>query len=510
MLRSFLKYRPKQLLAVYVEPHQVEVVRAHRQWRSWQISDSERYTLPEGEALYEYLPRLNLRPRTKKGTALILFLPRSYYSFHREHYPAALGEQLEETLAFDWLENAFHEHDRSLHFFGSPVPVNRHLSVPIFSLQRDVYEKFQQALGSAAYETFAVIPSALTYDTFCSGLLSEERSLPLEILGRRIDPDHLEIHRFYNGSLLDSLVIGKHFDYLRLFRESLHCVGGNSECQEKVHIHLLCTGAEATEDYAREWAEEDLPLKIHSVSDSFVSHWVRHLLSKDHIPTFDEPLLLKPWKVPKHVWLLLLVVVVYAGFAAFQVHSMHQYQEQSKYLARQNAQLETQWKPIEQLQTRIAKFQEDQKTLSEFNLEGYPLLEILTLLTQITPDDTWLNYMSLRKGQLLLRGESKSAIKYLSDLAKVEGFGDVRFASPVTRNPASDMERFNVQLQLDAERLRKTVEATLVETVEDTDKTEVDSPSEPPLSGAIAPAPPSQDNESREKAPELEEQDEKP
>jgi Tfp pilus assembly protein PilN len=487
MLKSVLRHRPKQLVAVYAESLQVEVLRAHRHWRTWQVGPTERFVVPEGENLYDYLQRLNLRPRGKKGTALVLFLPRSHYSFHREHYPAALGEHLEEALAFDWQENAFHENGRSLHFFGRPVPVNRHLSVPIFSLQRDVYEKFQQALGSTLFETFAIIPTALIYQTFFTDLISEGDPLPLEILARRIGRNHMEIHRFYNRELLDSTLIGKNLDYLRLFRESLHCTGGNGECQEKVHIHVLCASNEATEEYAGEWADEDLPLRVHSVRDSFLSIWLKHLLKQDQVQTFEEPLILKPWRAPRFVWLLLLLVGIYAVFGALEVRSLHQLQEASKRLAKQNAQLETQWKPIEQLQTRIAKFQEDQKTLSEFNLEGYPLLEILTLLTQMTPDDTWLNYMSLKKGQLMLRGESKSAIKYLSDLAKVDGFGDVRFASPVTRNPASDLERFNVQLQLDADKLRKTLESVFLDKMDDTDKSEIDNLGESPAAEPLTP-----------------------
>jgi len=168
---------------------------------------------------------------------------------------------------------------------------------------------------------------------------------------------------------------------------------------------------------------------------------------------------LKPWQVPRIAWPLLFLIVLYSVFAFYQVYIHTQLKETSRTLKKEIVQLETQWKPIEQLQTRIAKFQEDQKTLFEFNLEGYPLFEILTLLSQTTPEDTWLNYFSIRKGQVILRGDSKSAIKYLSDLSKVEGFGDVRFASPVTRAPSSDDERFNVQFQIDSEKLKKTIDA---------------------------------------------------
>jgi len=185
--------------------------------------------------------------------------------------------------------------------------------------------------------------------------------------------------------------------------------------------------------------------------------WVKQLLTQDQVKTFDTQLLLKPWEVPKIAYPVLAMVGIFATYAFFQLHASSKLQEESRLLKRQTMQLETQWKPIEELQTRISKFEQDQKTLSEFNAQGYPLLELLTLLTQVTNEETWLNYFSLKKGQMMLRGESKSAIKYLSELSKVEGFQDVKFASPVTRNPTSDQERFNLQLEVNLEKLKKTI-----------------------------------------------------
>ena len=127
MLRFATEHRAKQLLAVYVEQQRVEVLRAHRQWRSWQIDSVESFEVPEGEPIYEYLQRLNIRPRDSKATTLVLFLPLTFYTFHREHYPAGLQDQLQEALNFDWQENLFLEHERTLHFSGPAVPVNHKL-----------------------------------------------------------------------------------------------------------------------------------------------------------------------------------------------------------------------------------------------------------------------------------------------------------------------------------------------------------------------------------------------
>lgn len=458
MLKSLIKQRPKQLVAVYVEPERIEVLRARRQWRSWSVESAEQFPVPKGEGLYDVLQRLNLKPRNKRETALVLFLPRSYYSLHREHYPSVLQDQLHEAIGFDWQENLFTEEDQSLHFFGPPVGMDQQISVPIFSLQRDLYDKFYQTMGAALFDTFAVIPSALVYRTLFTSILPPNPESSPEFLARLLEPHRMEIHRYHKGELLDSFLIGRDQDSLRLFRETLICIG-NDQCRQEPAIHLLCSDGECSEEHALAWKQENLPLQIHKSRDPLLLPWVDHLFQQDKIETFNAPLQLKPWKVPKVIWSLVAMAALYAAFFAYQVYSLGQTQQDSKKLKRQLAQLETQWKPLEELQTRVGKFEEDRKTLDEFNQEGYPLLEILSLLTRITPEDTWLNYFSIRKGQMILRGESKSAIKYLSELSKVEGFSDVRFSSPVTRNPSSDMERFNVQVQIDLEKLKKTADS---------------------------------------------------
>lgn len=457
MLKSIIKYRPNELCAVYVESRHVEVLRAHRRWRTWEVEPAERFAIPEGDAPLDYLPYLNIRPKGRKGSALLLFLPSTYYSIHREHYPSSLKDQLDVAINFDWQENLFHEHDRTMYFSGPTTLIDNHVSVPIFSIQRETYEKFHQALNGSSFHTFTAVPSALSYSAFLPSLLSDEEE-PLEIIARIPDPSHIEVHRFYKGSFLDSMVIANSPHSIQLFRENLRCHGnGEGVCMIGPHIHILCSEAESTEaeDLGKEWAGEGYNVQLYKLDEPLVAHWVRHLLQRDMIYTFDTEFLLKPWEVPKVLRPLMFVILIFAAYAFYQVHSVDSASQTGKLLKKQVNQLEIQWKPIEELQTRISKFQEDQKTLSEFNREGYPLLELLTFLTQITPDDTWLNYVSLRKGQLILRGESKSAIKYLSELSKVDGLTDVKFASPVTRNPSSDQERFNVQLQLDMDKLQK-------------------------------------------------------
>jgi general secretion pathway protein L len=253
------------------------------------------------------------------------------------------------------------------------------------------------------------------------------------------------------------MVVGKSSQTMKLFSHNLKCTGDGDH--EPI-IHLVCPPDESKllKDQSAAWAEQGLPIKVLNLPEPFVTGWIRRLLKQDTIHTFDTEILLKPWQVPRVAVPLAALIVIFALYGIYQMRSAETMVQTSKQLRVQISQLETRWQPIEQLQTRITKFREDQKTLSEFNREDYRPLELLSFLTQLTPDDTWLNYLSLRQGQLILRGESKSAIKYLSELSKIEGLSDVKFASPVTRDPGTDQERFNVQLQLDMDKLKKSFE----------------------------------------------------
>jgi general secretion pathway protein L len=402
------------------------------------------------------LQYLNLKPESRKGSALLAIVSSVFYSVHSEHYPLSIKDQLDDAINFDWQENIFLEHDRTLHFSGPPVALNQHVSVPVFSIQRQIYDKLSQALNGTLFHTFAVAPSALSFSALLP--LIDDGGEECEIIVRGLDDENLEVHRFYRGAFLNSAVAGKSFHGLKLFGENLKCLG-NEECEP--HIHLVCGPGESNspEGPAAIWIKAGLPVKAQEIPESLVTSWLRHLLKQDAIHTFDSEILLKPWQIPRIAAPLAALIFIFVLYGLYQSHSTASMVQTSNGLKVQIYQLEARWKPIEQIQTRITKFQEDQKTLSQFKSEDYQLLELLSFLTQLTPEDTWLNYLSLRQGQLILRGESKSAIKYLAELSKTEGLSDVKFASPVTRDPGTDLERFNVQLQLDMEKLKKSFEA---------------------------------------------------
>jgi general secretion pathway protein L len=456
MLKGIIKYRPSHLYAVYVEPSRIEVLQANRRWRSWEIGRAEQFNVNPAESVFDRLQHLNLRPKGRKGSSLLAIVSSTFYSVHREHYPLTMKDHLDEAINFDWQENIFYESDTTLHFFGTPVALKHHMSVPIFSIQREIYDKLNQAVNGPLFHIFAVVPSALSFDAFLTATDGDGEET--EMLARSLDDDTLEVHRFYRGAYFGSTVADRSSQCMQLFGENLKCMGNETG---EPRIRLICAPEEirSAGKPGAEWARLGLPIKVQKIAESFVTTWVRRLLKQDTIHTFDTEILLKPWDVPRIAVPLAALVLIFALYGFYQAHSVENMTQTSKRLKAQINQLETRWKPVEELQTRIAKFREDQKTLSEFNREDYQLVELLSFLSQLTPEDTWLNYLSLHKGQLILRGESKSALKYLAELSKIDGLTDVKFASPVTRDPGTDEEKFNVQLQIDMEKLKKVLES---------------------------------------------------
>jgi general secretion pathway protein L len=363
------------------------------------------------------------------------------------------------VLDFDWPENLFLEHERTFHFSGPAVPGSFQSKVPIFSLHKQLYEKFQQILDAEAFGSFTIVPSALAYSVLTARGDSGHPASKHRFIGRLITPSRMEVHRFHENALVDSLLIGKDRNTPCFFKETLRCIQ-EEESDEDVNIRLLCTNGDCASPEDGAWDGSGLPLRKEPVEESVLSLWLKQLLRQETVSSFDTTLHLKPWKMPKAVYPLLGLVAIYALFAMQQLHRNTEMMETAKELKRQKVQLENQWKPIEQLRERIAQLQEDQKSLAQFDKEAYPVLPLLNHLSKVTPDDTWLNYFSLRDGKLTIRGESKSAIKYLSALSEVEGLENVQFASPVSRLPNSDKERLVINMQINPAKLRVALEQT--------------------------------------------------
>jgi general secretion pathway protein L len=76
------------------------------------------------------------------------------------------------------------------------------------------------------------------------------------------------------------------------------------------------------------------------------------------------------------------------------------------------------------------------------------VVDVLNELTQLVPDDTWVEQLELRQGNLQLRGESALATALLEKLEGSEFFSGVGFRSPLVQVRTKTVERYHLSVQV--------------------------------------------------------------
>ena len=123
------------------------------------------------------------------------------------------------------------------------------------------------------------------------------------------------------------------------------------------------------------------------------------------------------------------------------------------------------YEAVENLQTKIAKIDKEVKAVKTLQAEMDVIREenqvlindktatpnvvaILNEISMLMKDDSWLSYLQYSEGQVQLQGESPKASNLLTDLEASDYFAKVNFASPVTQDKASGMERFQISAEI--------------------------------------------------------------
>ncbi|MCH9698632.1 MAG: PilN domain-containing protein [Gammaproteobacteria bacterium] len=76
------------------------------------------------------------------------------------------------------------------------------------------------------------------------------------------------------------------------------------------------------------------------------------------------------------------------------------------------------------------------------------LVYMLDDLTKRMPNGTWLTYLQYKNGNLQVRGESADASSLIAVIEDSPLFQNTRFVSPVTRNSASNTDRFQLSMDV--------------------------------------------------------------
>ena len=100
----------------------------------------------------------------------------------------------------------------------------------------------------------------------------------------------------------------------------------------------------------------------------------------------------------------------------------------------------------ERLQSRV----EETVTLMRLKQSAPAVIGVLAEVARILPDSTWLSVLDLRQNVLQIRGQSAASSDLISVIEDSPTFHGVSFASPVTQDPNTGNERFEIRANIAA------------------------------------------------------------
>lgn len=81
--------------------------------------------------------------------------------------------------------------------------------------------------------------------------------------------------------------------------------------------------------------------------------------------------------------------------------------------------------------------------------ERHPsIIKVLNVLTQATPDHTFVQRLTLENGLLTIQGLSQSAAELIPIIDDTGLFENIRFAAPVTQSASNNLERYSITAKL--------------------------------------------------------------
>jgi general secretion pathway protein L len=118
--------------------------------------------------------------------------------------------------------------------------------------------------------------------------------------------------------------------------------------------------------------------------------------------------------------------------------------------------LEKDAKKVKALQLEIDTEIDETRQLIEEKKATPQVIVMLNTLSSLIKDDTWLSYLQYSDGHLQIQGESPAASSLIAVLEASELFVNARFASPLTQDSISKLERFQITVDVGKARGNET------------------------------------------------------
>ncbi len=428
MRKLKLQLPPQSVTVAYLTPgNYILITTAHRKRRTWKISEIQK--IPS-DNLFEFTTRL----KEPKKTFLIGIIPRSLYHFTRSIYPSSLKNNLNEIIQYYKDENVLFKND-CFYITSTPLTDESGILAPALSLKKSTYERIIQMFNANSFKNYLIIPDTYIVESF----LKQQDSIPYHtntwILQKGSEKSMIAIQS-HVPTITESITVNPYNrDMVNLFRQKLNMA-------EKV------IGISDSSTFFNDITAREIDIVVNT--SDFFKQAVSGLLNYQKVDGFDSSVRLNFPKIPRTLFIPLLGIMLVVATGIYVHSTVSQTRNHLAMLKAEKRALEQKWSPIENQQKMIDKLEEDKRNLQITLSQGIPLLKVLEVLTQTTPQDTWLNYLVINSNNtMFLRGESGSAVRYVSALSKIPGFKNVSFASPVRKNTRTQKEYFNIKLVVD-------------------------------------------------------------
>jgi general secretion pathway protein L len=214
--------------------------------------------------------------------------------------------------------------------------------------------------------------------------------------------------------------------------------------QQKVHIELAIVTRAVLDELLERLASQGIkPTTVVSehVSLDEIDNPACDLLPLK--PGSDQRMISRR-KQQLKLWILVILILLIAGSSLYQRYQLAEQLSQDieapKELAMQ----------AKKLRSELEQLKQSRQYLTTRKAAAPSVLIILNELTILLPDNTWLTRLSIKDGEVTLKGESTNASVLISLIEQSELFLDVRFTSPVTINPRTQKEHFSLTARLES------------------------------------------------------------
>jgi general secretion pathway protein L len=149
-----------------------------------------------------------------------------------------------------------------------------------------------------------------------------------------------------------------------------------------------------------------------------------------------------PFSIGKLFALLVLLLA-----AAALVTPIWQMQKMRDTREAQISELKARAEEVNRTRTALEQARHGSTEVLQRKLEQPRIIDLLLELTERLPDNTWVQNMDYRDGEIQIRGESSQATSLINLLDQGPGISEVSFGSPVVQIRGSDRERFQISLK---------------------------------------------------------------